>query len=350
MCKKTLIIYATHEISENLLFFCRNGYIDDPKYDFVFVFNNPTLKISFIATGTNVKVINRENIGIDFGGWTHVLHMNDDDTSGKKLYENYDYYVLINSTVKGPFLPIWYNQEINGYWPEIFISKLNNDIKLVGTTINATVRHKNPLFPHVQSMFLVFDRIGLDIGITSRIFDPSNINMSKQKVIIDKEVGFSKAIVEAGYNIASVLPSYKNIDFRKPIPLYFQKNITYHSAPNGHFGCNINPFEVIFFKTSAGITPQVLQKYTEWNTHKSNLQYIIKISYGISPNESVDITQKIKDYLLNNYIIYSKYNIHQLIPDPYFGKLKKMFINTKNKQIIVNEAAGFLESNVILLG
>ena len=345
---KTLIIYATHEMSENLLYFCRNGYIDDPKYDFIFVFNNPTLKLEFIPKKANIKVVNRENIGIDFGGWTHVLHMKDRD--GKSLHENYDYFVLVNSTIRGPFFPTWYDQQKHGSWPELFISKLNNDIKLVGTTINGTTGVKNPLFPHVQSMFLVFDRIGLNIGISKRIFDPRNINMSKARVIFEKEIGLSKAIIEAGYNIASILPSYKDIDFRKPIPPNFKRLLANHYV-SSHIGSNINPFEVIFFKTNIGISPTVLQRYTEWNTKKSNLNGILKISYGISESESIDVTQKMKDYLQKNPVIYSNFNINQYLQDHYIGQLKKLFVSSKDGQIIIiNEACGYLRSNVIVLG
>lgn len=352
MSRKTLIIYATHKISENLLFFCRNGYIDDPKYDFVFVFNDPDLKIEFCPKKENIRIINRENIGLDFGAWTCALLSY--DLNGKYLYETYDYFILINSTVRGPFLPLYYDKRIYGYWPELFISKLNNDVKLVGTTVNIMKTWESiMLFPHIQSMFLVTDRIGLDIGIKNKIFDLNNIKMDKTDIIYTKEVGLSKLIIENGYNITSMLSAYKNIDFRKNIPHCLQDCATDHIRPNNYFDININPYEVIFFKTNDDIDLGIfakhnewklmLERYTRWNIKNINFDAISKILYGISENEAIDCTEKIKTYLSNKLFLDTDF----YMGDPYPGKSKKIFIYSKGKAI--DEYNNNLLSNLIFL-
>jgi hypothetical protein len=47
ICNKTsnkvLIIYATHEISDSLEIFCKFGYIEDDRFDYYFIFNDPSL-------------------------------------------------------------------------------------------------------------------------------------------------------------------------------------------------------------------------------------------------------------------------------------------------------------------
>ena len=44
-----------------------------------------------------MKVLFRDNIGYDFGGWSDALLLND-------LYKNYDYFLFVNSSVIGPFI------------------------------------------------------------------------------------------------------------------------------------------------------------------------------------------------------------------------------------------------------
>ena len=254
--KKTLIIYSGHEVNDNLDYFIKNGYIDDPMYDFVFIFNNLNQRFEFLTEKKNVRIMTRENIGLDFGGWTHVLFSKDPDND-KYLYEKYDYFIFLNQTVRGPFLPLWYQQKKHGFWPELFISNLNDDVKLVGTCVGFFASR-----PYISSVFLVMDRIGLDIAINKKIFDLTTICMPKSLIITKKEIGLSSAIIEAGYNIRSMLYYYKDIDFRK-----YKSEQAYncHLRPNKYFDININPYEIIFIKQNRSIDPLLLDRYTEWH-------------------------------------------------------------------------------------
>jgi hypothetical protein len=347
MSTKTLIIYQAHDINDNLEFFCRNGYIEDLKYDFVIVLSNPMLKLKFAPKKDNIRVMNRERGGIDFGGWAHVLHSQDQAT--KKLYENYDYFVLLNSTVRGPFLPVWYDQSKHGYWPELFISKLNNEVKLVGSSINILGWPEQLSFPHVQSMLLVTDRVGLGIGIEGGFLSSNNISTNKGGIICGEDIGFSKAIVKAGYNIACMLPPYNNIDFRLPIPENLRGNSGDHYLENNYFGININPYEVIFYKASSRATLNVLNRYTEWSSRRPNVDKIVRVLYGISRGESVDVTQLIRGYLQGSPILSTKISVSKILGDLYIGKPKKLFIIFEDDEVEISEYYNRLQSNMILL-
>lgn len=343
MNKKTLIIYCGHTINENLIFFCRNGYIDDPKYDYIFVFNNPSLKLEFSIDRSNIKIITRENVGYDFAGWTHVLFSDDPDNKGKPLYEKYEYFILINSTVRGPFLPSYYNQRDHGYWPELFISKLNNDVKLVGAIV--AFYHSKPF---ISSAFLVTDQIGLGVGIKNGIFDPKVIEKNKINVVLKKEMGLSNAIIEAGYNIRSMLSCYKDIDLKN----YKCPQVTVcHLNPKRYYGIDINPYEIIFMKSNRKIEPIVFNKYTEWNINKIN--NITRITCGISETEAIDVSIGVKEYIKKKYMLDTTVNINQLVKDPYPGKQKKIFINIKDGDIervkVINESGSRFTTNVIFL-
>jgi len=45
---------------------------------------------------TYVKTMHRDNIGYDFGGWSDALLTDN-------LYEGYDNFIFVNSSVLGPF-------------------------------------------------------------------------------------------------------------------------------------------------------------------------------------------------------------------------------------------------------
>lgn len=342
MNKKILILYATHEISDNLLFFCRNGYIEQDNHDFIFIFNNPTLKINFLSKKPNVRVINRVNIGIDFGAWTETLLKSENN---KLLYQNYDYFILINSTIRGPFLtPEQQQQKI--LWTDIFINKLDEKTKLVGSTINlqSCGRVKN-YKPHVQSMLLVTDRIGLEVGIKHKIFNKQEINMNKHDIITKKEIGFSTAILENNYNIACLSRSYNDIDFRS------DKTINKTNFREFDNVCSMNPLAVIFIKNR--YFKELLKNITPQFSKPANLSFIKKISYGPDKLNAIDVTSKLLDYLSKGLILHNNININQLIgTDPSFGIPKKLFIYCNNivePTLVMDELSGKLSHNLLIM-
>jgi hypothetical protein len=340
---KTLIVYATHDISDNLLFFLRHGYIDDEKYDYYFIFNHPTLKVDILPKKKNIFVVNRENINIDFGGWSHVLFM---QNNNKYLYENYDYFIFINSTVRGPFVPIYCDNE----WPQLFISKLNDSIKLVGPSINTAGISQGPnKYPHVQSMLMATDKIGLSIGLNNNIFKQHEPIMDKYTIIITKEIDFSTHIINAGYNIACMLHVYKNIDFRDKTKYKVDGDLLYNQA---YFDMSVHPLEMIFFKTNRQIAELTLQRYTSWyNINKNiDISHITKILYGVSLINSLDITGCIKTYILGNHYINSTTNINKLVgQDPYVNIKKYLYIFSNDELIVVSEHNNELDRHILFV-
>ena len=122
---KYVCIYAYYEKNEkykqNLTYFLNNGGLLED-VDYYFVINGDSSVI--FPEKNNIKIIKRENIGFDFGAWSHVLNNHID-----KLY---DYYIFINSSVIGPYL-----NENNTNWLDKFMELFNKpDVKMVGSTIN----------------------------------------------------------------------------------------------------------------------------------------------------------------------------------------------------------------------
>jgi hypothetical protein len=73
----------------------------------------------------------------------------------------------------------------------------------------------------------------LDFLIEKHIFTLENTGENFYETIANKEIGMSRAIIENNWNIGSLLPFYKGIDFRfiykKPIdyPILFQGDVMY---------------------------------------------------------------------------------------------------------------------------
>lgn len=254
-----LIVYAAMKLDDNLRFFFKNGYLNDPNIQYVFVFNNPDIDFDLNelhdlqTERKNYMFVKRENIGYDFGAWAHGLFSSNID------YQKYDNFVFMNGTVRGPFI----HSYVNKRWCDIFIEKLNDDVKLVGTTINCLNTVDGPSTnydPHIQSMFFVTDKIGLNVVIKNGIFEIENNTSDKRHIVTEKEIGLSRAILKNGYNISCMLEIYKNHDFRKSPPFVICGD---HYVPKNYLDSDIYPFEVIFFKTNRFITPLLLYVLTE---------------------------------------------------------------------------------------
>jgi hypothetical protein len=247
-----LVIYTTVNVDENLQFFLKKGYLADDDIHYVFVFNNENIVLDDDFPTKNCTVVKRKNVGYDFGAWANGLLKSGVD------HQKYDYFIFMNGTVRGPFL----HSYIEKRWCDIFTSKLNDVVKLVGTTINClnTVDGpSNEYEPHVQSMFFVTDKVGLNVLLKDNILEPDYTPISKRDIVIDKEIGMSKSILKSGYNLACMLEIYRDYDFRKSFPSMM---IGDHYLPGNYLESNISPYEVIFFKTNRYITPTLLRILT----------------------------------------------------------------------------------------
>ena len=194
---KTLVLYVFHIYNDRVKHFINNCIFNDKDVDFIIISND---KNNSIDVPDNVKTLYRDNIGYDFGGWSDALLTNN-------LYENYDNFIFVNSSVIGPFVPSYYKDK----WTDIYINGLQNNIKLFGSTINTI---NEPLTcSHVQSYIFAMDKPTLKYLINCEIFSMTNYAATFHDAIFQKEVLMSRKIIENNWNIGSLLPYYKNVDF-----------------------------------------------------------------------------------------------------------------------------------------
>jgi hypothetical protein len=72
------------------------------------------------------------------------------------------------------------------------------------------------------------------------------VGKSMRYAIAMKEIGLSQRILENGWNINSILPKYRGIDYRTLRKGINPPKDPYH--PGNYFGKSIQPTDVIFFK------------------------------------------------------------------------------------------------------
>ena len=252
--KTTLVLYVFHTINENVVHFIQYAVFESPKYHFVIISNSRENDIESLHIPSYATVLVRENIGFDFGGWSAGLLEHD-------RYKAYDSYLFLNASVAGPFIPPYFQQTP---WPELITSGIQGDIKLFGASINNFDErgvYRPRASHHVQSFCFALDRVGLQIYISKGIFSLREFRVSHLQTVIECEIGGSKAILEAGYNIGSNMQRYQGTDFRHPEryhPHHYASDPMLESTYSSLF---LHPYETIFIKSNRNIHPARYQQY-----------------------------------------------------------------------------------------
>lgn len=143
-------------------------------------------KYPFVA-----RVIFKDNTGQDIGAYNR----------GYQLLKKANFHgdvVFMNSALEGPNEDNWllkYKQQ--------FLKR--NDTGLCGITINPKTKNlvENDFSPHVQSFFLY-----TNMGVLQQVFPANlsgyNVKNDRLSLILQGEIGISKAVLEAGYSITSL--------------------------------------------------------------------------------------------------------------------------------------------------
>lgn len=229
------------QYKDNFEYFLRHGIL--PTIDY-YVIVNGGCSVE-IPRNKNMTVYFRENIGYDFGAYSHAI---------KRMKQKYKFYFFINTSVRGPLL----GEGEDPDWTSRFIGLLGGDTRMAGTSINIHTDNlerffgKKNVYSHVQSMFFVMDDVVFSLLEEQDFFNEDEINgMDLQSVIYHKEVGLSQIVLGQGWNINSILPEYKGLDYRV---LDHDINPTSLSGdpyyPGAYFGGTIDPSRVIFFKNN----------------------------------------------------------------------------------------------------
>lgn len=246
----------------------RCGLVADPLVDYLIVQNIPEwprdhkLEMNEKPMGrSNVTWVKRPNVSQDIGAYSEAVRIV--DTS------KYDYFLFINSTMRGPFLPTWFDHK-KSTWVDSFVGMLNDSVALAGCSINYYGGR-----PHVQSMAMVMDHRALKIYKDRGIFLRKNMSIPKHVLIDEHEVGGSKYVLEEGYNIDCFVTAFVHKDWRKDVRFYPEEA----SDPNdlwgskNYYGYSLHPYETIFYKTNRHYNRKdcIIDLMSEW---WENIEYM----------------------------------------------------------------------------
>jgi len=237
---KSLVLYAYYETAlskSNLLFFLRHGILHPSRADFVFIVNGAhSVAFPFLP---NVFVFLRNNTCFDIGSYGIAYD--------KYFQSAYRFFILMNGSVRGPFLPRWVPFQLD--YLHIFTSQIDDRVKLVGTSSNCFSLEQR----HLQSMFLVTDSVGMSI-----LRPLMKCFVSWTEAVFEGEILLSKTLIKLGYHIRSQLLCESSLDV--------DVNCTHGDLffPHAYAGFDIHPLEVIFFKNNRGVTPSLVERYSEW--------------------------------------------------------------------------------------
>lgn len=239
MTSKLLVLYVFHEVNQRVRHFIDNCIFYDENIDFVIICNNKNIDFN---CPVYVRKIFRDNIGYDFGGWSDALLVDE-------FYKHYHYFLFVNSSVIGPFLPKYYI----GRWTDIFINGLKRDnVKLFGSTINTS---ESPVVSsHVQSYIFCMEKPTLEHLIDCAIFSITEYVSTFHDAIWQKEVRMSREIIKIGGNIASLFTHYDNVDFTFTLKAPGDYNIPFYGdimepQYRNHLW---NEYELVFIKGNRG--------------------------------------------------------------------------------------------------
>ncbi len=237
-----LVVYVWAEVDvqslPNLKFFVQHGVRATHPIDYFFILQqvdgSPVNESRLPTLPSNARYIQHENKCFDIGTMGWFLSQNITDTT------KYKYFFVMNSSIRGPFFTPYF-ERLGIQWYEIFIERITAEIKLVGVTINCDMG------PHVQSYVMVTDRVGIAI-LTSNTSGPLKCHSDYVDAVHNGEIGASRAILDANYQIASLQSKYQDWDFRKPEnsgcndgkgPIFYDDAID---------GISHDPFELVFIK------------------------------------------------------------------------------------------------------
>lgn len=240
---RTLVFYAYFEKNshhvEALKFFIEFGIKEYDNLDYVFIIQGSKCSVD-IPKYKNVMVLPRSNTCFDFGAFKDAIML----IGGEDKINYYKAIIYINSSVFGPFLPKYWPPTL--HWSEIFLSRLNDTIQLVGSVLACLPDDDlGGAGPKVSGYFFVTTPYITSNALKYKVFDCFT---NKQDAIVKGEYGLSRLVLEMGYNMDSMLAKYGDIDWRNKS--YWDCNEKKFPFLNKQYGNNMDthPFETVFHK------------------------------------------------------------------------------------------------------
>lgn len=277
---RTLILYAfsdTPDARDNLMYFLRHGL--HSAADFIFIMNgvdNQTVaSFQIPEEASNIRIMQRPPTCFDLGAYGEVLRSKEQWTSigwgaGRiPLWRRYKRFIMLNSSVRGPFLPHWGQ---GACWSDLFVQRVTWDTKLVGLTANCW-----PHF-HVQSDVWATDFVGMELLMNPPLPGPNSTvddfaewdapvgladcypDLSRA---VHAELGATRVMLDAGHKVDLMMSAFHGIaNYSQVCDPQAHGDLLYKDR---YFGTSVHPYETLFTKTNRDLDEVLLARLTEWH-------------------------------------------------------------------------------------
>jgi hypothetical protein len=224
-------------------------------------------------------LIRTENVGMDLGGHNVTLEW----LSYRGHLQIFKYFIFLNSSVKGPFLPAWLPAE--WHWTSAYLAAFQSGPALSGAqdprasafpgysqssylTANSAAPPVHAVSsslvclpaddaagpgPRLESWAFALDEAGLEAAIEGGVFIIRGCKLctdTDNGVVVGGEYGITTSMFKAGYNIATLLSRYaRGVDWSDP--QHWACNDNVHPSRAGLYdGISMHPYETVFVKAS----------------------------------------------------------------------------------------------------
>lgn len=259
------------------------------------LYSDALLKLNQTTTCDKIAIVVRRGPDCyDMGNYKQALKETNIST--------YTHFTFLNCGMLGPLIPSYFDSQHYEFWPLRFTSMLSdsnhtdsldaavNKVKLIGVSLNCERQI------HVQSMLWSTDAVGMGLIMNSGSFFDCTLSPDYRQInyiIKTYELGISKAILEAGYQIRAINSVQQNLVLDK-------SHYHYNLATNSPFNCRdmwhpelkLSPYDTIFFKVSRYYSEEVIF-YKNWlEQYSENLGLKMKNASLHSYKASIAITGK----------------------------------------------------------
>ena len=187
-----------------------------------------------------------------------------------KRKRSFKYYIFLNSSVRGPFFPSY--MPAGWEWPQAFTTRFTDRIKVVSSSIVCLPESDlSGGGPRAESWAFALDADGLSLTIAAGVFHIRTCKLCKEDgIVVGGEYGISKAILERGYNLATLQSMYsRGVEWADP--QHWGCNNNAHPSRHGTYdSISMHPFETLFVKANWRVGEPFLTRYTRWFTEHAH--------------------------------------------------------------------------------
>lgn len=214
--------------------------------------------VAWIKSAPGITMLKRiANEGMDF-----AAHNTSMTYAMRQSLWRYRFFMFLNSSVKGPFLPKYYPQEL--HWSVPFSSRITERVKAVSSSLVClpSVDAGGP-GPKIESWAFGTDVVGLRTIIARGVFHERTCKLCTDGIVVMGEYGLTTALFEQNLSVDTLMAMYANVDWHDPAN--WNCNDQVHPSRHGTYdGISMHPYEVIFLKASWHVGEPFADKYAAW--------------------------------------------------------------------------------------